>query len=201
MTAIAYRPAELGTPDDPGPDRHFVIDGWVGSYRDAFTAGLIQVEDWYGIMIPQLGKVLAKPEVRVTVAHFAPAAVALQRLAAAASDLSASRPFAVGVGVQTPPGAMVDLLGFIVADPEDSPPLVYYAFAKEHYRRGGHGRLFAGAGVGRGLFAAAGIDPGRPFNYVCSTPMCRILARKIPLARWQPLLGRFPKSERRSRRL
>lgn len=39
-----------------------------------------------------------------------------------------------------------------------------------------------------------------PFNYVCSTPMVRTLARKIPLAKWQPLYGRFPKNERRDDR-
>ncbi|MGE5803953.1 MAG: hypothetical protein ACM358_17040 [Gemmatimonadota bacterium] len=170
MTAIAFRPAELGTPDSPGPDRHFVIDSWLASYRDAFTAGLIQVEDWYGVMIPQLDKVLAKPELRVVVASVA--------------------------GVTD---RVADLLGFIAADPDDAPPLVYYVFVKPHYRRGGHGRLWTGAGVGRGLFAAIGVDPALPFNYVCSTPACRTLQRKIPMAQWRPLLGRFAKSERRTR--
>ena len=168
MTAVAFRPADLGTAEAPTPERRFVIDGWVGSYRDAYTAGLVQVEDWYAVMIPQINKVLAKAELRVTVAH---------------------TPGAAGSGV--------DLLGFIAADPADDPPLVYYVLVKEHYRRGGRGRLWPGVGIGRGLFFAMGIDPERPFNYVCSTPACRQLERKIPMARWRPNLGRFPKSERR----
>ncbi len=171
MTAVAYRPAELGTAAEPGPDRHFVVDGWVSTYRDAYTAGLIQVEDWYGVMIPQIDKVLAKPDVRVTVAALA-----------GATD------------------RVADLLGFIVADTEESPPLVYYVLVKEHYRRAGRGRLWNGPGIGRSLFAAIGIDPAQPFNHVCSTPMCRTLERKIPMARWRPLFGRFPKAERRSHR-
>lgn len=171
MISVVYRPAELGTAESPGPDRLFVKDGWLGSYRDAYTAGLIQVEDWYPVMIPQLDKVLAKPDVRVTVAAIAGT-----------------------------PDRVADLLGFIVADLEETPALVYYVFVKEHYRRAGRGRIWGGPGIGRGLFDAIGVDPTQPFNYVCSTPMCRRLERKIPMARWRPLDGRFPKSERRSPR-
>lgn len=93
----------------------------------------------------------------------------------------------------------VDLLGFLTADTTESPTLVYYCYVKPHYRRA-RGRLWTGPGLARQLFAAMGIDPAGPFSYVCSTPMCRTLAQKIPLAKWQPLLGRFPKSERRDRR-
>lgn len=170
MTAIAYRAAELGDPADPPPDHAFIVDAWVRSYQHAFTAGMIQVEDWFGIMIPQVEKVLAKPDVRATVAYV--------------------------VGVDR----VADLVGFIVADTVDRPPLVYYVFTKEHYRRAGRGRLWGGRGIARGLFVAIGVDPSQPFNYVCSTPMCRQLARKIPLSRWQPELGRYPKHERKHRR-
>lgn len=171
MTAVVYRPAELGTHEAPGPDRLFVVDAWVATYRDAYTAGLIQVEDWYEVMLPQVGKALARPDVRTVVA---------------AAD-----------GAE--PG-IADLLGFVTADTAEYLPLVYYVFVKEHYRRAGRGRLWGGPGIARGLFAAIGVDPVKPFNYVCSTPTCRILQRKIPLARWQPQLGRFPKHERRSHR-
>lgn len=170
MTAIAYRPADLGTAAAPTSERRFVVDGWVGSYRDAYTAGMIQAEDWYAVMIPQVNKVIDKPEVRVVVAY---------------------TPGAAGTGV--------DLLGFIAADPADEPPLVYYVLVKEHYRRAGRGRLWPGVGIARGLFGAIGVDPARPLNYVCSTPACRQLERKIPMARWRPNLGRFPKHERRPR--
>lgn len=92
------------------------------------------------------------------------------------------------------------LYGFITADTEERPPLVYYVYVKEAYRRGGHGRLWDGPGLARQLFAAIGIDPTRPFHFVCSTPMVRTLERKIPLAAWKPLWGRFPKHERKAGR-
>jgi hypothetical protein len=164
LTAISFRPA--------APEDHvFIVDAWVASYRDAFTAGLIQVEDWYAVMIPQVEKAMRRPDVRATVAC-----------------------------VDGPTDHVADLCGFIVADTDEAPPLVYYVFVKPHYRRAGRGRIWGGDGIARGLFSAIGVDPAKPFNYVCSTPMCRTLERKIPTARWQPLLGRFPKSERRSYR-
>jgi hypothetical protein len=92
------------------------------------------------------------------------------------------------------------LHGFITADTEERPPLVYYVFVKEAYRRGGNGRLWKGPGLARQLFAAIGVDPSGPFNFVCSTPWERTLKRKIPLARWRPLWGRFPKAERKQGR-
>jgi hypothetical protein len=164
MTALAFRPAGEH-------DQKFIVDAWISSYRDAKTAGLIQVEDWYAVMIPQIEKVLCRPDVRAIVA--------------------------VIPGVTD---RVSDLVGFIVVDTEDNPALVYYVFVKEHYRRAGNGKLWSGHGVARALFAAAGVDPAKPFNYVCSTPMCRILERKIPMSRWTPQFGRFPKHERRSRR-
>lgn len=78
--------------------------------------------------------------------------------------------------------------GFIVADVVEQPALVYYCFTKQAYRR---------SGIARGLFAAVGIDPALPFHFVCSTPWCSTLQRKMPMARWMPRLGRFPKAERR----
>jgi hypothetical protein len=171
MTAIAYRPAERGTPDARTDEHNFIVDAWVSSYRDAYTAGIIQVEDWYSTMIPTVEKILEKPDVRAVVA--------------------------VVRGVTD---HVADVAGFVVADTQEAPSLVYYVFVKEHYRRAGRGRLWGGPGIARGLFSAIGVDPAQPFNYVCSTPMVRTLKRKILLARWQPLLGRFPKHERRHRR-
>lgn len=169
MTKIAFRRANLGTASDPSPERKFVVDGWAATYRDANTSGMIQVEDWYSVMIPQINKVLDKPEVVTIVAS---------------SSLA---------------GTGADLLGFIVADPADNPPLVYYVMTKEHYRRGGHGRLWPSAGLARQLFGAIAIDPDRPMNYVCSTPACRLLERKIPYGKWRPNLGKFPKADRKKR--
>ncbi len=161
MTAIAYRAMEPG-------DHNFVVDAWVSTYLAAKTRGVLQIEDWYPVMIPTVEKIITKADVRTVVAVM--------------------------------PGAdrVANLVGFATADTDDTPALVYYVYVKEHYRRGS--RLWKGPGVGRGLFAALGVDPSQPFNYVCSTPMCRILERKIPMARWTPDLGCYPKSERRNRR-
>lgn len=85
------------------------------------------------------------------------------------------------------PDRGADLYGFIVADVTERPALVYYLYVKQAYRR---------SGIARGLFEAIGVDPARPFHYVCSTPMASLLQRKIPMSRWMPRLGKFPKSER-----
>lgn len=146
-------------------DRFFVVSMWTQSYRTAFTAGMIQDEDWYPIMDAQVAKAMARPDVRTIVA-------------------------ADGDG----------LYGFITADTEERPPLVYYVYVKESYRRGGHGRLWSGAGLARQLFAAIGVDPSRPFHYVCSTPWVPKLERKIPMASWKALWGRFPKHKRKAGR-
>lgn len=168
---VAFRPAvfEFDRPGKPSPDRLFVVDAWVSTYRKAFTAGLIQMEDWYTVMIPQVEKALVRPDVRTLVAYETEA-----------------------------PDRLADLYGFITFDATERPPLVYYVYTKEPYRRGGRGRLWDGPGLARQMFAAAGIDPERPFTFVCSTPAVRALelARKIPMSRWTPLPGRYAKRRR-----
>jgi hypothetical protein len=88
------------------------------------------------------------------------------------------------------PDPQSNAYGFIVADVTERPPLVYYVFVKTAYRR---------SGIARGLFAAIGVDPRLPFHHVCSTAWVDRLQRKVPMARWVPRLGRFPKHERRGR--
>lgn len=79
--------------------------------------------------------------------------------------------------------------GFISGDVEDPlRPIVFYVYVKEPYRNGG----FA-----RGLFAALGVDPEKPFEYACRTAMVSKLARKIPSARWNPRVVRYPEGQRR----
>lgn len=151
-------------------DRHFVISSWTQSYKAEPTAGFIQAEDWYRVMDEQIAKALARPDVQTVVAY---------------------NPRATD--------HVADLYGFITADLEEQPPLVYYVFVKKPYQRGGHGRLWK-VGMARQLFAAIGIDPTRRFNYVCSTAASRALERKIPMAAWRPLWGRYPKHERRQGR-
>ena len=76
------------------------------------------------------------------------------------------------------------LFGFICADCSDVTPVVFYVFVKQAYRS---------AGIARGLFAAMRIDPGQPFVYSYKTAAASQLAAKIPLARWDAKIARFPK--------
>lgn len=158
---ISFRPAIEA-------DEHFIVSSWTQSYRDSYTAGFIQVEDWYAIMDAQVAKAMKRPDVRSIVA------------------CSSDDPD--------------QLLGFITADTEEKPPLVYYVYVKKPFRKGGRGRLWNGPGCARGLFAAIGIDPAKPFYYVCETAVVPILERKIPMAKHMPLYGRFPKHERKQGR-
>jgi GNAT superfamily N-acetyltransferase len=82
------------------------------------------------------------------------------------------------------------LYGFIAADPTEQaiadkegavrwwPALVLYVFIKQNYR---------GHGYARGLFAAAGIDPSKPFLYASNSQQASRLSTKFPLARFNPL--------------
>lgn len=177
---ISFRPMEPR-------DRAFVLESWVDSSRTAYTSGQIAMEDWAPIMRVQYGKVLDRPA-QVLVAY----------------DPDDHDP------------GLVDLLGFIAYDSTNFRlPYVYYVYVKQTYRRWGYvqacslcntpveagaeccvgGRIISirkGDGIARRLFAAAGIDPSKPFQYSGNTRKVRELERKIPLARWQPLLARFP---------
>lgn len=166
--SFAIRPADAG-------DRTFIIQNWLDSYRTAFSAGLIAMEDWYKVMWPQVEKVLDRPGVRTLVAHETDET---ERVA--------------------------DLYGFITFDPamrhllgRDKRatilPTVVYVYVKGSHRRWGYARK---------LFAAAGIDPRSEFVYVCDTEATKRLRMKIPNAKWAPLSARFPHTtnERRPER-
>jgi hypothetical protein len=152
-------------------DHHFVVSSWTQSFKHSRSAGFLQSSSWYRVMDAEVALALARPDVRTLVAY----------------------------DPEADPSAKADLLGFITFDPVDAPPLVYYVYVKECYRRGGGGRIWEGPGVARRLFAAAGIDPAARFFYACETKTACHLRRKIPLARFEPDRGRYPKHERRSR--
>lgn len=80
------------------------------------------------------------------------------------------------------------LYGFISGDTSDATPVVYYLYVKEPYRR---------HGIARGLFAALGVDPAKPFLYACRTDDSVKLSNKIPRARWNPLVVRYSKENAR----
>ena len=163
MTRIAFRRADL----EDDSERKFIVDSWVSSYRDSYSAGIIHVRDWYAVMIPQVDRILSQPDVTTTVAYLP----------------------------DGPEGT--NLIDFMVADVVDTTPLVYYVFVKQHYRRGR--QLGFDPGIGRQLLNAIGVDASQPFNYVCETLLVIKLRHmgKIMFAKWKPLLGRFPKEERR----
>jgi len=73
--------------------------------------------------------------------------------------------------------------GFIAGDTSWHTPVVYFCYVKDAYRR---------AGYARGLMAALGVDPERPFRYLCWTPVIQKLTDKIPFAKHDPNLARYP---------
>lgn len=73
--------------------------------------------------------------------------------------------------------------GFISATPASSPPVVYFCYVKEPYRRGGHAR---------GLLRAVCIDPAKRFAFTCWTPTIAKFREQIPLAEHIPEFARIP---------
>ena len=71
--------------------------------------------------------------------------------------------------------------GFISGDPESS--VVYYCYTKAAFRR---------QGIARKLFTALGVDPECHFTYACRTAVVSRLAGKIPAARFDPSVARYP---------
>ena len=109
---IAIRPAAEH-------DEKFVIASWLSSWRAADAAGLIQDEDWFPVMWPQIKKALSRPDVQTLVAYETDEA-----------------------------DHVADLYGFITADTAAATPLLYYCYTKLAYRRMGVARrLFAAVGL------------------------------------------------------
>jgi hypothetical protein len=80
------------------------------------------------------------------------------------------------------------LYGFIAGNLTRRLAVVYYVYVKDPFREDG---------IGRGLFAALGVDPAQPFLYTCRTSIVarlddRVRGRsKIPLGRFSPAAGRY----------
>jgi hypothetical protein len=77
-------------------------------------------------------------------------------------------------------------LGFIAGEPTEN--IVYYCYVKELHRKQGHARA---------LFGALGIVPTSRFAYPCGTRALHELRDKVPLARFDPTVARYPKSQRK----
>ena len=136
-------------------DRRFVISSWVASTRHLRRSIVIQDADWWTLMFPQVEKAIDRPGVHTLVAY-------------ETDDTD----------------HVADLYGFITADTSESPPLVYFVYVKEAYRR---------AGIASRLFAAVGVNPSARFDYVVRVPLLSALSEKIPLAKHNPEPAIYPK--------
>ena len=143
-------------------DRAFIVSAWDASYEDAHTSGMIPMQLWADTMRPIIEHYLDRPYARTFVAYN-----------------------------PDDPDPLADLHGFICGEPDEKPPIVYYVYVKEPYRRDG---------IATKLFAALGIDPNRPFEYLCSTPVMPHLVRKVPFAKWKPNPARYSREARRQSR-
>ena len=151
-------------------DKTFVISSWLDAHRSSYSAGLWPMHIWHKHEGPIREWHLSQPNVRTLVAYEA-----------------------------TDPEF---LYGWVAADPTEQrvpsrdgsvrywPALVLFVFVKQSYRR---------EGIARALFDAVGVDPSKPFVYSCNTVTASRLASKVPLARFDPLVARFPKESNAAR--
>lgn len=148
-------------------DAQFIVSTWSRAYKKSRSAGIISSEDWPTVMHAQIAKLLQRPEMRVMVAYENTDPTFLYGFIAADA-----------------------LGGYLVANDRgelsiDPAPVVFFCYVKEPYRK---------AGYARGMFAAIGIDPKRRFLYPCWTPVIQKVAGKIPLAKNDPNVARYPKN-------
>lgn len=83
------------------------------------------------------------------------------------------------------------LYGFICGDTTGRLPIVHYVYVKDGYRsepRSSGGR--EGPRHARGLFAALGVDPERPFLFTCKTPV----VAEINPPRWSSRPSKIPRA-------
>lgn len=61
---IHHRPANR-----TDTDRQFLVSTWSASYKKSHRAGIIQAEDWAGVMHPQISKALDRQDARAVIAY------------------------------------------------------------------------------------------------------------------------------------
>ena len=169
MTSLAYRSAVSS-------DMPMVVATWADSFRTSRSAGLISMEDWLTVMVPQVRRVLARPGVAVHVAcHPGEDDRRSDLYGWIAWETDYSMPAVLNEGGRHE-------RALVKADV----PLVHFVYVKSPYRR---------MGIARGLFRSAGV--GDRFNYTCNTAVLSKLRDKISRAAWTPLVARHPKNEPR----
>ncbi len=154
-------------PAESESDLTYVISNWLDASRNSYSSGLIAMDDWYAVQWPQYVKATKRQDMRTIVAY-----------------------------EKTDPSF---LYGFMVADPTDQrvedregairwwPALVLFVYVRQNFRK---------EGIARALFRHCRIDPERPFLFGCNTQQATRLSAKVPLARFHPLVARFPKERR-----
>lgn len=147
-------------------DLPFVKDAWMRSFRRERAAGVIPMSEYFTVYGLVLDTIIARPGCQVIIA---------------ASDACEEPEYnALGFlcferGVSLRRGAV---------DVRSSDAVVHYVYTKQAMRK---------MGVASFLFSAAGIDAARPFFYTFDTADARRLRAKIPDARCNPLIARYPK--------
>ncbi len=131
-------------------DMKLVLDAWVSSFRTSHTAGMLSPSRYRLAQWAQCEEIIAMPNTRTIVAY-----------------------------ETDDDDHIADLYGFICVDLAGSPPIAWYVYTKEAFRR---------MGIARKLFAAAGINPDLPFVYGYKTAIVAELRdlRKIQMARFTP---------------
>lgn len=151
-------------------DRRAIAYQWVDAYRTAHAAGMIAMDDWCDVMSPQVDKVLARPGVETIVCFHEDSPRFCDLYGWICVEKSYEMPKA-GTNAELVPGDR---------------PLVHFVYVKKPYRQ---------RGLAKALFTKAGVDPRECFFYSCKTGWAQRLARKIPRARWAPLIVRHPKRD------
>lgn len=156
-----------------------VVSSWVDSYRNSHAAGMIPMSIYDKVMRACVDLVLNRPGVKVFVACHPD----IQITEGPRADLYGW--IAVEYDIEVPQRTRERINGRNQWTEKLVPagcPLVHYIYVKETYRR---------MGLARGLLAKAGLKPEDRFFFTCKTPVVSDL--KLPNAKWQPLIARFPK--------
>lgn len=155
-------------------DRAFVIDSWVESYKHAHAAGLIPMHMYQRVYRESFNWILSRPNTE-TIVGVGPEDVLLGWIGVDRVPLVTRRD-----------RRRVDGRVVWVEELVPSPvPLVLFAYVKDAFR---------GMGIGRQLFAAAGIDLDERFLYASKLSDTRELVLKhAPHAHWAPIAARFGK--------
>ena len=179
--ALAYRLAE-------DRDMALVVDSWVDSYRTAHAAGMIPMPMYKESQRANVRWVLARPGVEVWVAYHP--GESPESRADLYGWIAVERGYSVPRAIRQRVGGE---LRWVEELRPCTDPLVHYVFVKESYRE---------HGIAAGLFRAARVDRTKPFLFTCKTGVLNerlrrdgpTLLERHPLARWSPLIARYPKT-------